>query len=158
MRGSRSTALWTIMSGAGLGVAVAMAASVHGWAQVLRIGEAPAVANQVTVDLVRQDQSDCTNSNVKAGDPEKDLGTVTVTRDGETTAVLVAITASPRTKYQFFLKCVRQLGDVTTGDEGTGGAAFSFPTSAVGNSYGFDMYPDGAPAGDKFQSVTVTFR
>jgi len=39
----------------------------------------------------------------------------------------------------FFLKCVRQLGDIKTGDEGTAFATFTFPTDSVGSTYGFDM-------------------
>ena len=76
--------------------------------------------------------------------------------DGNTT-VKVAMTASPDTTYHFFLKCVRQLGDITTGDEGTGFGNFTFQTNEVGATYGFDMYPEGAPPGNKFQSVTVKF-
>jgi hypothetical protein len=57
-----------------------------------------------------------------------------------------------------FLKCVRQLGDIKTQDEGTGSATFEFPTSSVGNVFAFDMYPEGAPAGNKFQSVQVHFQ
>ena len=34
---------------------------------------------------------------------------------------------------------------------------FTFQTNEVGATYGFDMYPEGAPLGNKFQSVTVKF-
>jgi hypothetical protein len=106
------------------------------------------------VDLVRQDQSDCTNTTV----PVNPLGTVSLNRDSDgNTNVKVAMTISPDTTYHFFLKCVRQLGDITTGDEGTGFGAFTFQTSEVGATYAFDMYPEGAPPGNKFQSVTVKF-
>jgi hypothetical protein len=67
------------------------------------------------------------------------------------------MTVSPDTTYHFFLKCVRQLGDIKTGDEGTGFATFTFPTNSVGSAYGFDMYPEGAHPGNKFQSATVKF-
>jgi hypothetical protein len=67
------------------------------------------------------------------------------------------MTVSPNTTYHFYLKCVRQLGDIKTGDEGTGFATFVFPTSSVGSTYAFDMYPEGAPSGNKFQSVTVSY-
>jgi hypothetical protein len=67
------------------------------------------------------------------------------------------MTASPNTAYNFYLKCVKQLGTITTGDEGEGIASFTFPTNSVGATYGFDMYPNGAPAGNKFQSATVNF-
>ena len=116
---------------------------------------AQTAANGLQVDLIRQDESDCTNTTVPANPPS---GTVLLNRgsDGNTT-VKVAMTASPDTTYHFFLKCVRQLGDITTGDEGTGFGNFTFQTNEVGATYGFDMYPEGAPPGNKFQSVTVKF-
>ena len=111
------------------------------------------------VSMVRQDQSDCTNSDVNGNDPSRIGGTVWVVRqpDGNT-AVKVAITASPNTVYHFFLKCVRQLGDVKTQDEGDGIAMFQFPTDTTAAVYAFDMYPEGAPADNKFQSVQVKFQ
>jgi hypothetical protein len=114
--------------------------------------------NERDVVLVRQDQSDCTNTTVPSADGPNVDGYVAVIRgnDGNTT-VKVSMTASPDTTYHFFLKCVRQLGDIKTGDEGLGTAVFTFPTSAAGSSFGFDSYPEGAPAGNKFQSATVTF-
>jgi hypothetical protein len=109
------------------------------------------------VDLVRPDQSDCTNTTVPVNPPVIS-GTVSLNRDSDgNTTVKVAMTVSPDTTYHFFLKCVRQLGDITTGDEGTGFGNFTFQTNEVGATYGFDMYPEGAPAGNKFQSVTVKF-
>src|SRR5947208_2083612 len=58
--------------------------------------------------LVRQDNSDCGNSDVKADDPSRIGGTVQITRqtDGKL-RMKVAITAAPDTTYHFFLKCVR---------------------------------------------------
>ena len=53
---------------------------------------------------------------------------------------------------------MRQLGDVKTDDEGVANLAFAFPTNLVGAVYGFDMFPEGAPAGNKFQSAQVSFR
>ncbi|HEY0328683.1 MAG TPA: hypothetical protein VGC77_06235 [Rhodopseudomonas sp.] len=118
----------------------------------------PSGPNERQVYLVRQDQSDCSNSNVPASDSPNVGGNLWLRRgdDGNTT-VKVAMTVSPNTTYHFFLKCVRQLGDIKTGDEGTGFASFSFPTSSVGQVYAFDMYPEGAPPGNKFQSATVKF-
>ena len=115
-------------------------------------------ADQRQVYLVRLDQSDCTNSNVPNKDSPDVDGLVTVTRgnDGNTT-VKVAMTASSNTTYHFYLKCVRQLGDITTGDEGVGTASFTFPTNSTGATYAFDMYPEGAPPGNKFQSATVNY-
>jgi hypothetical protein len=111
------------------------------------------------VSLVRQDQSDCTNANVSGSDPSLIGGTAWVVRqpDGNT-SVKVGIVAAPNTKYQFFLKCVKILGNITTEDEGSGEGTFTFPTNSVGSVYGFDMYPDGAPPGNKYQSVQVKFQ
>ena len=52
---------------------------------------------------------------------------------------------------------MRGLGTITTYDEGEGQAEFSFNTNETGNIITFDMYPDGAPPGNKFQSVQVSF-
>lgn len=111
--------------------------------------------NEREVSLVRQDQSDCQNSTVSGGGIG---GTVWVLRgpDG-TTKVKVGITAQPNTKYHFFLKCVRILGDVQTYDEGVGEANFTFATNETGNVFAFDMYPEGAPPGNKYQSVQVKY-
>ena len=84
------------------------------------------------------------------------LAMVSRGNDGNTT-VKVAMTASADTTYHFYLKCVRQLGDIKTDDEGIGSAAFTFPTNATGSTCAFDMYPEGAPSGNKFQSATVSF-
>jgi len=106
--------------------------------------------------LIRQDSSDCTNSNVNADDPSRIGGTAWVVRrpDGNT-SVKVGITATPNTVYHFFLKCVRALGDIKTEDEGEATASFEFPTNSVGSVFAFDMYPEGAPAGNKYQSIQV---
>lgn len=127
-------------------------------AEMAGFGDPKPDPNLRQVWLVRQDQSDCSNSNVSSSDPSLDKGTAWVSRgtDG-ITRVKVAITVSPNTTYHFFLKCVRLLGDIKTFDEGEGYAAFEFPTNSVGNVYAFDMYPEGAPAGNKFQSVQVKF-
>ena len=75
-----------------------------------------------------------------------------------TTNLKVAMTASPNTTYHFFLKCVRLLGDIPTDGEEVANVSFSFPTNSVGNVYAFDMYPQGAPPGNKFQSAQVKFQ
>jgi hypothetical protein len=97
-------------------------------------------ANQRDVYLVRLDQSACTNSNVPNKDTPDVDGLVTVTRgdDGNTT-VKIAMTASSNTTYHFYLKCVRQFGDITTGDEGVGEASFTFPTNSAATTYAFDI-------------------
>jgi hypothetical protein len=108
--------------------------------------------------LVRQDSSDCVNSTVSNADSPLVSGDITLVRNTDgTTSVKVAMTASPDTTYHVFLKCVRQIGDLATGDEGAGIQVFSFPTNIAGNIFAFDVYPDGAPSGNKFQSVQVVF-
>ncbi|MGJ4927668.1 hypothetical protein ACQR1I_20665 [Bradyrhizobium sp. HKCCYLS2038] len=105
--------------------------------------------------LVRQDFSDCGNSDVKADDPARIGGTILIARqaDGRLHAK-VAITAAPNTVYHLFLKCVRPLGDLKTEDEGEATAEFELPADAK-PVLTFDMYPEGAPAGQKFQSTPV---
>jgi hypothetical protein len=132
---------------------VALATGVPAW------GQTRADPNQQQVSLVRQDFSDCSNSNVSDQDPSRLGGTVWVTRGADgITRVKVAMTVKPNTSYHFFLKCVRLLGDIKTYDEGEGNAEFEFPTNSVGNAYAFDMYPEGAPPGNKYQSVQVRFQ
>jgi hypothetical protein len=105
-------------------------------------------ANERDVYLVRLDQSDCTNSNVPNENSPAVGGLVMVSRGNDgNTMVKIAMTASPDTAYHFYLKCIRQLGDVKTDDEGVGSAVFTFPTNTTGATYAFDMYPEGAPAG-----------
>jgi hypothetical protein len=113
--------------------------------------------NEREVSLVRQDQSDCGNANVSDQDPSRIGGTAWVVRTGGTTNVKVAISGTPNTSYHFFLKCVRILGDIKTSEEGEGQGTFSFSTGEIGSAFAFDMYPEGAPAGNKFQSVTVRY-
>jgi len=67
------------------------------------------------------------------------------------------MTASRDTTYHFYLKCAKQPGGITTDDEGIGSASFTFTTNSRGATYAFDSYPEGAPAGNKFQSATVKF-
>lgn len=119
----------------------------------------PLIGPNVEAYLIRQNSSDCTNSNVNANNPSLIGGTAFVVRgdDGNTT-VKVAITASPNTTYNFYLKCVKQLGTIVTQDEGEGNGMFQFPTNSVGSVYGFDMYPNGSPPGNIFQSVQVKFQ
>jgi hypothetical protein len=115
--------------------------------------------NQPQVYLVRKDQSDCLNSDVPNVDSPLVAGNIWVARlPTGTTNLNVAMTASPNTTYHFFLKCVRLLGDIRTDGEGVANVSFSFPTNSVGNVYAFDMYPEGAPPGNKFQSAQVKFQ
>ncbi len=117
----------------------------------------PAAAQQVTsVPLVLQDFSDCQNGNVTDPSGLLTRGTVFIVKNGDGSMNLkIGITLVPNTTYHFYLKCVRQLGDITTGDEGTGQALFTIPPNTVGNVFAFDSYPEGAPAGNKMQSMTV---
>jgi hypothetical protein len=135
-------------------IAVAVAAA----AAQAQIKPPPQPPNQRQVYLVWQDFSDCTNNNVPNVDGPNVGGNVWVTRgtDGNT-VVRVGLTGKPNTTYHFFLKCAHQLGDVVTGEEGVGTASFIFPTNTAGNIYAFDSYPEGAPAGNKFQSAQVKF-
>jgi hypothetical protein len=109
------------------------------------------------VFLVRQDFSDCMNSDVTVTDPSLIVGTVWIAQHSDgNTAVKVAITAEPNTTYRFNLKCSGQLGELTTEDEGQGWGTFSFPTRSIGTVYAFEM--QGIPAGSKYQSTQVQFR
>lgn len=118
----------------------------------------PQTPASLAVPMLRQDFSDCSNSNVSDNDPSFIGGAVVVSRDANgTTHVKVGITAEGNATYHFFLKCVRILGDVVTGEEGVGENAFDFPTNSVGDVYAFDMYPEGAPVGNKYQSMQVKF-
>jgi hypothetical protein len=139
-----------------IATAVAFAANDPALAQSRK--KPPSINPTAEVNMIRQDQSDCTNSTV-VDNPSLVGGTAYITRDNSgNTNVEVGISASPNTTYNFYLKCVKQLGTIVTGDEGAGIATFSFPTNSVGNVYAFDMYPNGAPPGNKFQSVQVNIK
>ena len=117
----------------------------------------PAAAQSVAVvPLILQDFSDCQNGNVTDPNGLLTKGTVIVAKNTDNSISLkVGFTLVPNTTYHFFLKCVRILGDITTGEEGTGSAIFTIPPNTVGNVFAFDSYPEGAPAGNKMQSMTV---
>lgn len=116
-----------------------------------------ATTTQEVVSLVRQDFSDCGNGNVNASDPSRVGGTVTARRlhSGKISVQVDLLRGTPLTDYQFFLKCGYLLGTLHTNPYGLGSAAFEFPSSKSGSQFAFDMYPDGAPSGNKFQSVRV---
>jgi hypothetical protein len=122
------------------------------------VSQSPQDASQKQVFLVRKDTAECSGSDVPNVDSPLVGGNVVVTRlsDG-TTSAEVAMTAKPNTTYQFFLKCVRRLGDITTDDEGVAIVSFAYPTSSVGNIYAFEMHPEGAPPGNRYQSAQVAF-
>jgi hypothetical protein len=118
---------------------------------------APAQAQSVTtVPLIRQDFSDCQNNNVTDPNGVLTAGTVWLVKNTDGSINMkIGMTVQPDTTYHLFLKCVRLLGDITTGDEGVGEAQYTIPPNTVGNVFAFDMYPEGAPLGNKFQSMTV---
>lgn len=116
----------------------------------------PAQAQTATVPLVLQDFSDCQNGHVTDPQGINTVGTVYIVKNNDGSINLkIGITVKPDTTYHFYLKCVRLLGDITTGDEGVGEAQFTIPAGTVGNVFAFDSYPEGAPAGNKMQSMTV---
>jgi hypothetical protein len=115
---------------------------------------APVASDGVQVSLIQQDESDCTNTTVK-NDPNRTRGgEIFVTKQESSVDIQIGLTAEPNTTYHVFLKCVTQIGDLVTGDEGAGVATFSIATPT--SPFAFDIYPDGAPSGNKFQSMTVT--
>ena len=139
-----------------LGLAAAMGGTALG--QIPYAPPRTVDPNMREVSMVRQDFSDCQNGNVNDRDPGSIYGTAWVVRGSDgTTSVKVAITAKPNTRYHFFLKCVRILGDVVTSDEGQAIMTFSFQSNEAGNAFAFDMYPEDAPAGNKYQSVQVKY-
>ena len=146
-RWMRQEAIWLV-------VAAAIASNISALAQVARQD-----ADQRQVYLLRKDAADCSGSDVPNVDSPLVAGNIWVTRlvDGNTN-VKVAMTAKPGTTYHFFLKCVRLLTDITTDDEGVANVSFAFPTNLLGAVYAFDMYPEGGPVGDKYQSAQVSFQ
>jgi hypothetical protein len=137
---------------------VAVASVISFVARAQKPPEPPVPIEGLEAFLIRQDSSDCANSNVNANNPSLIGGTAWVLRQSNgNTSVKVAITGTPNTTYNFYLKCVKQLGTIATQDEGEGSGAFEFPTSSTGALITFDMYPNGAPSGNVFQSVPVTF-
>jgi len=134
------------------------AISIAGLSARAQIPVQPVDPSQRQVYLVRKDQSDCSNSDVANVDSPLVAGNIWVTRlhDGNT-SIKIATTAKPNTTYHFFLKCVRKLADITTDDEGVANLSIAVPTSVTGDTFAFDMYPEGAPAGNKFQSARVAF-
>jgi hypothetical protein len=110
--------------------------------------------------LVQQNFSDCQNANVSSAPPAIVGGEGQVTqRDGGQTTVNIRLTkVAPNTSYNFFLKCHFLLGVIKTDATGRGNNTFTFQTNVTGPVYAFDMYPDGAPLGNKYQSVQINFQ
>jgi hypothetical protein len=108
-------------------------------------------------DLVRQDFSDCGNGDVRSDDPTRIGGSILITRneDGTTKIVVTLKNAAHKTRYDFYWKCVRILGDLTTDVGGGASKTFNLNAGEGGDTFSFDMYPSGAPAGNKYQSVRI---
>lgn len=114
-------------------------------------------ADNIKVALVRQDFSDCVNSDVTGSNPSTVAGFVNVHTepDGSLIVLTHLRSGTPGTSYHLFVKCVGYLGELVTDSLGVGSAVFTLAPGAVGQVFAFDMYPDGAPLGNKFQSVQV---
>ncbi|MDB5516182.1 MAG: hypothetical protein JWQ17_2940 [Tardiphaga sp.] len=111
--------------------------------------------------MVKQDFSDCTNSTVPPTPAPASVGgeaMVTLRANGFTTVNVRLTKVAPNTTYHLFLKCVTLLGDIKTNAAGRGNNTFQFQTSSIGKVYAFDMYPDGAPLGNKYQSIQINFQ
>lgn len=110
----------------------------------------------VTVALVRQDEDSCTNDKLSDAGSAAVAGSVTVSRESNTTSTAAIRLAgvSPNTSYRIFLKCVRQLGTLRTDAEGNAGRTVDFPTGATGPAFAFEIYPEGEAPGTKLQSLT----
>jgi len=140
-----------------LGAAMLVATTIATTAQY--IVQRPTDPNQREVVLVRQDTSDCSGRDVPNVESPSVSGTIWATRlfDGNT-GVKVALTAKPNTTYHVSLKCVRSIGDVKTDDEGIGNLSLVFPTNLAGAEYSFELAPDNAPAGSRYQSSQISFK
>jgi hypothetical protein len=139
-------------------IGVTALVTINAAALAQTVTQGPQDPNQNQVFLVRKDTAECSGSDVPNVDSPLVGGNVVVSRlrDG-TTSTEVAMTAKPNTTYHFFLKCVRRLGDITTDDEGVAIVSFTYPTNSVGNTYAFEMHPEGAPPGNRYQSAQVAF-
>jgi hypothetical protein len=110
----------------------------------------------IRADLIRQDFSDCVNSNVTRESGQVG-GFVDVEQDEDQLELKIALQhGTPNTTYNIFLKCKQQIGTLTTNSRGVGRAEFRIQKNLVSSSvFAFDVYPDGAPTGNKYQSVQV---
>ncbi|MGH6835041.1 MAG: hypothetical protein ACREC9_05715 [Methylocella sp.] len=115
-----------------------------------------ATKTATTVALVRQDEGSCTNDKVGDTDSAAVAGSVTVSFEtsSTSTAAIRLAGVSPNTSYRIFLKCFRQLGTLRTDASGNAGRTVDFPTDAAQAVYAFEIFPEGAPAGSKLQSLS----
>lgn len=141
----------------GATLAASLAATLPALSQ--SIPAPPSDPNQRTAYLVRQNSSDCSGADVANENSPNVAGNIVVTRltDGNTSA-RVAINAKPATTYHLFLRCVNEVGQITTDDEGVGNATISIPSSQLGSAFSFDLFQKAAPAGDRFHSSRITFQ
>ncbi len=108
------------------------------------------------VPLVKRDFSDCLNTDVVADDSSLIGGIIDIHRYDDSFDLQVNIdSGTPNTAYQFYLKCIGFLGIIDTDANGVGSNQFTFNAGLVGEYFAFDMSPDGAPSGNKYQSLTV---
>lgn len=144
-----------------LGHSTALAVAVLIAAACAMMSTSAKAADKVRVltMLVGQDFSDCLNSDVVAK-PGNVGGEGMITRrdDGTTTVNIRLVKVAPNTTYHLFLKCYTLLGNIVTDATGKGDNTFTFRTDTAGPVYAFDMYPDGAPLGNKYQSVQINFQ
>ena len=138
-----------------------MLAMISGGAILLNLTSAQAqVANSIaTVNIFKQDYSDCTNSDVPNTTSSSTVtGYIYVIKsefDGKLFAEVHLNKGTPNTKYNIFLKCKQKIGELSTDNNGVGAVVVMAPLNIVPAVFAFDMYPDGAPLGNKFQSVQV---
>jgi len=112
-----------------------------------------------TVPLVRRDAAACAADNVSTSDSSVTGGSVTAfRRSNGATEVALHLTGAttPSTNYEVHLDCVRKLGTIKTDDKGNGAGSFDFTPDTAGQAFGLEIYPEGASAGNVFQSLQVT--
>lgn len=114
------------------------------------------IVRSAETQLVRQDRSDCANSDVSASDRGRVVGVVVVEqgRSGDSTARVRIDRGMPGKLYRFYWKCQRELGTILTDDRGMGAGVFAFRASP-GAALTFDMYPAGEASGNTFQTVPL---
>jgi hypothetical protein len=119
-------------------------------------------ADNVKVGLVLKDFSTCTNDDVAEyaeANPDLVHGFVNVHFEeaGKLLLIVHLKYGTPNTEYQVSVKCVNTFEErLYTNPEGVGNAIYRVPPEwAVGPVFAIDMYPEGAPLGNKYQSVQV---
>ena len=140
-----------------LGAAMLVGTTIATTAQY--IPHTPVDPNQRQAVLVHQDASDCSGRDVPNTNSPSVRGTIWATRlfDGNT-GLKVAMTANRNTVYKITIKCVGPIGDLKTDEEGVGNLSLVFPTKIVGAEYSFELAPEVAPAGSRYQSAQISFK